>query len=481
MKNNKIIFGIIGIILIIGAAFIFYYRFQPAVIVGTTVTCSDCADPPCKLYSRFYGVQTYCLEQSTELNSGCPTNIATPWNFIQDCAGSSPNCVDSDGEDVYTKGYVTYYGDIIYDTCSEFYADNVMEMTCVSSTGPVGQNEIVCFVGETCSDGKCVSVSAGCTSPAGNDDQYYCSGNGVIRNCYSNGWVVYTYCGGEGYTGDCKTSSVVSASGEADAQSKLCVASSGCSDTDGGIDENVKGVVTDKFGDSIEDYCYDSDEVYEYYCATDSLAASRIILCDGGTCTNGACTVSAECTDTDGGSDSNVKGIVTDKWGDSVSDYCYDVDNVYEYYCASDGNAASTIILCPTNTVCSDGRCVDDTNPCASCNEWVKQSCGAGSCSSTQMQYTRMCTPTGCTPTDGMGVTKCEADASCSIPVCKAYQKLNTEGNCAFSFVQLFTSAGITEFYEDNTIAVIGGGIALLLIIVLVIYLIFKPRRTGGF
>ncbi|MFH1229262.1 MAG: LamG-like jellyroll fold domain-containing protein [Candidatus Aenigmatarchaeota archaeon] len=49
-----------------------------------------------------------------------------------------------------------------------------------------------------------------------------------------------------------------------------------------------------------------------------------------------------------------------------------------------------------------------------SCTGWSSGSCGAGSCSSTQRQYTRTCTPSGCTASDGYGSTKCISDASCT-------------------------------------------------------------------
>jgi len=51
---------------------------------------------------------------------------------------------------------------------------------------------------------------------------------------------------------------------------------------------------------------------------------------------------------------------------------------------------------------------------CTSCGSWTNVSCG-GSCASNQKQQTRTCTPVGCTPTDGLGLSRCVADSSCIV------------------------------------------------------------------
>ena len=63
---------------------------------------------------------------------------------------------------------------------------------------------------------------------------------------------------------------------------------------------------------------------------------------------------------------------------------------------------------------CSSGLCCcKQAIACTSCGGWTNTSCGAGSCSSSLMQQTRTCTPTGCTPTDGLGLTRCIPDTYC--------------------------------------------------------------------
>jgi hypothetical protein len=52
---------------------------------------------------------------------------------------------------------------------------------------------------------------------------------------------------------------------------------------------------------------------------------------------------------------------------------------------------------------------------CTSCGSWTNGTCG-GSCSSGYRQQTRTCTPTGCTPSDGLGLSRCVADTSCGAP-----------------------------------------------------------------
>lgn len=86
---------------------------------------------------------------------------------------------------------------------------------------------------------------------------------------------------------------------------------------------------------------------------------------------------------------------------------------------ASLTSGGTTEVTCPEDSFtfsgCSSGTCCcSGTAVCSCSSSWTPGSCGAGSCSSTQRQYTRTCTPTGCTASDGYGSTKCESDSSCS-------------------------------------------------------------------
>jgi hypothetical protein len=70
-----------------------------------------------------------------------------------------------------------------------------------------------------------------------------------------------------------------------------------CVDTDGGVEPDVKGVVTytKEYGhwtrvETGEDYCLDrGDTVREYYCLARGTYTSRLRTCASGRCENGAC------------------------------------------------------------------------------------------------------------------------------------------------------------------------------------------------
>jgi len=66
---------------------------------------------------------------------------------------------------------------------------------------------------------------------------------------------------------------------------------------------------------------------------------------------------------------------------------------------------------------------------CDNCNAndgWVSGTCAAGGCLSTSRQYTRTCTPSGCIPADGLGVSKCVDDPTCVTCSCGSW----TDGLC---------------------------------------------------
>lgn len=71
-----------------------------------------------------------------------------------------------------------------------------------------------------------------------------------------------------------------------------------CSDTDGGINPNVYGEVTDPNGYVYKDFC-DTDKVLkEEYCADDGFSSYKNIDCDK--CENGACVLVEKCSNPNG-------------------------------------------------------------------------------------------------------------------------------------------------------------------------------------
>jgi len=78
----------------------------------------------------------------------------------------------------------------------------------------------------------------------------------------------------------------------------------------------------------------------------------------------GECVV---CKDSDGGSDSLVKGKTT-KNGEEVSDECVGVGAVLEYYCEN-SEIKNTTIVCPLDYTCKDGVCAREEPPPMVCSD----------------------------------------------------------------------------------------------------------------
>lgn len=118
------------------------------------------------------------------------------------------------------------------------------------------------------------------------------------------------------------------------------------------------------------------------------------------------------CTDTDGGRDYYVKGMITDSDGISQVDYCISLStgnpivNLMEFYCSEEGiRAVSEEYLCPHG--CTDGAC----NECS-----VDSDCATAS--SGDSQGTRyICSRGKCIPYIPACVDKC-GDGNCDDIVC---------------------------------------------------------------
>ena len=173
--------------------------------------------------------------------------------------------------------------------------------------------------------------------------------------------------------------SVVSASSFGDFWNKITgkatAASIKCNDTDGGINYNVLGTVmvtrwifTQKYYDSCSG---NSANLLERYCSTKGALQTQVYKCPSG-CKNGACVSNQTCTDTDGGENYYVKGIVSGYDGNgayiaNISDVCegsnltapISINNLRERIC--DGIYGKDVFYtCPNG--CSDGACITNTN-----------------------------------------------------------------------------------------------------------------------
>ncbi|MEM4663157.1 MAG: hypothetical protein QXM75_03995 [Candidatus Diapherotrites archaeon] len=151
-----------------------------------------------------------------------------------------------------------------------------------------------------------------------------------------------------------------------------------CQDSDNGLKPEVAGRVT-KEGFVVYDECIDGDTVKEYYCGTDTVTGSSLILsksvdCDQGkVCINGAClqgssTPTPTCSDTDNGKDIFNRGTVTTS-NQQFSDYCEPSGTlITEYYC-QDNQVKHETISCPPGYSCLNGRCQQPTPTTSGCKD----------------------------------------------------------------------------------------------------------------
>tara|TARA_Y100000310_G_scaffold345263_1_gene463208 strand:- start:6151 stop:7275 length:1125 start_codon:yes stop_codon:yes gene_type:complete len=146
----------------------------------------------------------------------------------------------------------------------------------------------------------------------------------------------------------------------------------GCTDTDGGVNYDEKGETCNEV-DCIVDVCTSmelrDDVVAEYYCDNNQ-RKSEVRSCDY-KCEGGACITKPEqkCTDSDGGTDYNIKGKVITENIPGIEDYneiedrCFDSEKIMENYCGPGEGiyeglevAKVDIYECPNG--CSDGACL---------------------------------------------------------------------------------------------------------------------------
>ena len=208
---------------------------------------------------------------------------------------------------------------------------------------------------------------------------YYCSNNYVTRNylnytCMNSGttnsncvsstnYVALNYCNpslnqscvnGNSF---CNTSTIQASS---------------CTDTDNGLNYNVKGIVT-AAGSSFSDYCGAESGgrqyVIEQYCDTGNNRAQAPYLC-GGLCSDGACIdTSVPCVDSDSAKDYYMPGSIT-KGSVTKNDYCgaeLSGGNQYmfEQYCNASGAIMEESFVCPTGCdIGPHGACINASEPC---------------------------------------------------------------------------------------------------------------------
>jgi hypothetical protein len=203
-------------------------------------------------------------------------------------------------------------------------------------------------------EGACSSQSGNCTDEDGGKDIFVSStivsgGDYESDYCLDTLVVVENFC---------------SASGEASSEQIPCPAGYSCSngaceatpctDSDGGMVLGTKGTASSG-SDSGTDSCEDSSTLIEYICRNGEVESEEVGCPSSKECIDGACT-ELQCTDTDGGENSNEAGTAS-KGSLSQSDSCFDSNTVKEYYCEG-GDIKSRNIDCARDDVCIQGECV---------------------------------------------------------------------------------------------------------------------------
>ena len=140
-----------------------------------------------------------------------------------------------------------------------------------------------------------------------------------------------------------------------------------CEDSDGGFEIHEAGTAKLVEGGEVtwekEDFCFDGDTLYEYFCENGALTHDAIRCpCSGGMCEP---VISfTECVDSDGGNERYIKGGIkiirhytdgTYTEDFPVEDSCINDVELIEYFCREDGSGFRKYIY--TCIFCSDGVC----------------------------------------------------------------------------------------------------------------------------
>ncbi len=280
------------------------------------------------------------------------------WNKITGKATVA--CTDSDGLNYYVKGTTISGTNSFTDYCNQSTAYiNLIEGYC----GPNGILEVGYFCPNGCSNGACISSTT--TTPAPSASQINIPSTSTL--CYLGDFANFS-CGN--YVMNLSTIYRTTNGGTIGAGSRLAFTqispvSSGniydatfMSNTSTEVNGTVIiGGIT--YGVHIEGI--PSPNV-NYSAIVDS---------------SGSCSVKCPshpttfCTDTDGGINYNIKGTITNSYGENFTDWCSYPTILVEGFC---DNATNRVTIgpyqCPTGQICSNGACISassylgsETNP----------------------------------------------------------------------------------------------------------------------
>ena len=167
VKKNK---GLIVILIIIVVA-ILSQGVKKEAISGPSVSCADCEDVPCTLYSKpssTFGT-TYCLTQAI----GTPCSVG--WNFVEECNGGACECNEAICDD-YCLGNDLYICDgcnFDITTCPNYCQENY-DSFCGRRVGGCVDclRDEDCIAGKECVDGFCEVAAAVCTDSDAGKNAY---------------------------------------------------------------------------------------------------------------------------------------------------------------------------------------------------------------------------------------------------------------------------------------------------------------------
>ncbi len=342
-------------------------------IKGTLVAGNNTEDDYCDSYGflrEFYcddnsddsiGIKRYncSVENKQCINGAC---------IVASCINECP----ASGQKRCNGQYSQTCGNYDSDSCFEWNSGDFCTNGCNQTSGNCN--------GQSCTPATCSSLGRQCGS-------------------WSDG------CNGTLNCGTCPAGQTCNMNGQ-------CILSSGCTDSDGGINYYEKGIATNNSG-SYPDYCYYEgiSIMHEYFCLSNSII-KETVSCPL-SCSNGKCNGDYYCVDSDG-KNPNIKGVTVDKTG-NYTDYCKSSSSVKEYYCISHtGELRNKDISCSGGKSCIDGACTTGSCTPATCSSLGRQ-CGSWS--------------------DG-----CNGTLNCG--TCPAGQTCNMNGQCVASCINECPASG---------------------------------------
>jgi len=280
------------------------------------------------------------------------------------------NCNDPDGNNLNTRTTASYGSETGTDYCSN---NKIVEYLCVNNQ-LTNNGGVSCPSGKECSSGACIASTPEpvCTETDNGNDVYEAGttnydGEDYIDTCI-NGKLVEYWCSNDGVSFFYNSPAENCPSGSICEYGECVMPPATCSDTDNGKKPLVFGTAS-KGTESKSDSCLSQYLLSEKYCDASGNVASKTYNCD--TTYNGKCDYATntctkvdvpepECTDSDGGQNTAVKGTTEILGEDVETDGCNNVypTKVNEWFCNSDGEVDDIIIDCGSGKTCFDGICI---------------------------------------------------------------------------------------------------------------------------